>query len=133
MPLQRAIQMRTRTSLAARLAVPGGPEDLGQMRIQTVTSPPEREGLRVPNNLIMNLCSLGEAAREVLRLTLARLLQAPSQIEIRRGDPIMRVSAEALEMNQNQKPPTMRPRTGAQNMGQMIATRFYFINKLRLW
>lgn len=26
----------------------------------------------------------------------------------------------------------MRPRIGAQNMGQMIATRFYFINK-HLW
>lgn len=27
----------------------------------------------------------------------------------------------------------MRPRIGAQNMGQMIVTRFYVINKLRLW
>lgn len=120
--------MRTRTSLAARLAVPRGTEDCGQMRIPTVTSHPERGGPRLLNNLTMNLCGLGEAAREVLRLTLAQLRQVPSRIESQREDLIMRVLAGALEMNRNRRDPTMRPQIGAQNMGQRIATRFYFIS-----
>lgn len=132
-PHQRVILMRTRTSLAARPAVPGGHEDSGQIRTQTVTSHPEREGPLVLSSLTMNLCSQGEAAQEFLRTTLAQLLQVPNQTTNQREDLIMRVLAKALEMNRNQRDPTMRPQIEAQNMGQMIVTRFYFINKLHLW
>lgn len=122
--LRIVIPTRTRTNLAVRPAVPGGSEDLGQMRIQTVTSNPERGGPQVLNSLTMSLCSRGEAAQEALKTTLDLLLPVPSQIMIQKEGLIMRVLAEALAMNQNQRDPTMRPRIGAQNMGQMIATRF---------
>lgn len=131
-PLRRAIPMGTGASLAARPAAPGGPADGSRMRIQTVTSQPEREGPRVRNNPTTSLCSPGEAAPEAQTWTLAPLLRAPSPSVIPREALIMRALARALEMNLNRRDPTMRPQIGAQNMGQMIVTRFYFTNKLHL-
>ena len=44
----------------------------------------------------------------------------------------MRAPAQVPEMNLNPRDPTTRPRIGAQNVVQMIATRLYFMNMLHL-
>jgi hypothetical protein len=125
--------MTTRTRLAVRPAVLGGPEDNSQMMIGTVTSRPEREGPQALSSQTMSPCSPGEAPPEVQRTTLARPLLVLSQITNQSGALRMRVLPKALEMNRNQRDPTMRPQIEAQNMGQMTATRFYFIKELHLW
>lgn len=125
-PHLRATQMTTRTSLAARQAALGGRVDRSRMRIPTVTSRPEREGAPALSSRTMSLCSQGEAPPELLRTRtiLARLLQVQNRTTNQSRALTTRALAKALEMNQNQRAQTTRPQTEAQNMGQMIATRF---------
>lgn len=96
------------------------------MRTLTVTSRPGREGAPAPSSQTMSLCSPGEAPPEVprMRTILARFLRVQSRTTNQSRALTTRVLAKALEMNQNQRAQTMRPQTEAQNMDQMIATRF---------
>lgn len=118
--------MTTRTSLAARRVAPGGLVGRSLMRILTVTSRPEREGAPALSSRTMSLRSPGGAPPEAqrMRTILARFLQVQSRTTNQSRALTTKVLAKALEMNRNQRAQTMRPQTEAQNMDQMIATRF---------
>lgn len=98
----------TETNLVVRPVVPGGPVSTNLRKILTVTDRPEKGGAQIQSSLTMSLYSRGEAVPVVQKMNLAQRLAVLTQTEIPREDLTMRVLAEDLVMNPNQKDPMMR-------------------------
>jgi len=98
----------TETNLVARQGVQGGPASTHLRKILTVTDRLEKGGGQIRSSLTMSLYSQGEVIPVVQKTNLTQLLTVLTRTEILREDLTMRVLAEDLVMNLNQKHPTMR-------------------------